>query len=215
MGWATDRANARPMINSAIPSNCIGGDGSRVAQPILRPTRFSNSQRDTNPHSRGEMRPRFSANFPLKTRAQGKPGARCTRSLAWELKKPHEHSHHRFTGVTRPSLRNGFNGLFRALPGDRALLPPSFAQGLPPRKLDASVGASGPHDFAGPRRCHSSVAPARPSHLAPNVRDDRETSLLSGARRLKLVAVICPTAQAKYFLREGWTRILQNCPSGN
>src|SRR6266481_299948 len=52
--------------------------------------------------------------------------------------------------------RNGFNGLFRALPGDRACLPPSSADigCLSPvgptclRKLDASVGASGPHDFA-------------------------------------------------------------------
>src|ERR1700737_3779765 len=52
--------------------------------------------------------------------------------------------------------RNGFNGLCRALPGDRALLPPSPADRfcLSPvgptqlRVLDASVGASGPHDFA-------------------------------------------------------------------
>src|SRR5450631_4080338 len=52
--------------------------------------------------------------------------------------------------------RNGFNSLCRALPGDRALLPPSSADRfcLSPvgptqlRKLDASVGASGPHDFA-------------------------------------------------------------------
>src|SRR5450759_2266005 len=42
-------------------------------------------------------------------------------------KKAHERSHHRFTGITRPSLRNGFNGLLRALPGDRAFLPPSSA----------------------------------------------------------------------------------------
>jgi hypothetical protein len=55
-------------------------------------------------------------------------------------------SHHRFTGNARPSLRNGFNGLLRALPGDRALLPPSFTDCS--AKLDASVGASGPHDFA-------------------------------------------------------------------
>ena len=34
-------------------------------------------------------------------------------------------SHHEFTGNIRLSPRNGFNGLFRALPGDRALLPPS------------------------------------------------------------------------------------------
>ncbi len=53
--------------------------------------------------------------------------------------------------------RDGFNGLFRALPGDRALLPPSSADMQPVharlgrhafRELDASVGASGPHDFA-------------------------------------------------------------------
>src|SRR5450631_840792 len=53
--------------------------------------------------------------------------------------------------------RNGFNGLCRDLPGDRALLPPSSAeQGFVTarlgqtklRELDASVGASGPHDFA-------------------------------------------------------------------
>src|SRR6266568_4717064 len=52
--------------------------------------------------------------------------------------------------------RNGFNGFLRALPGDRALLPPSSTDRfcLSPvgptqlRELDASVGASGPHDFA-------------------------------------------------------------------
>src|ERR1700761_7070625 len=38
-------------------------------------------------------------------------------------------------------------GLLRALPGDRAFLPPS-PPGRLPRELDASVGASGPHDFA-------------------------------------------------------------------
>src|SRR5450432_1633451 len=53
--------------------------------------------------------------------------------------------------------RNGFNGVCRALPGDRALLP-TVVSGLrfcprpvgPTnlRELDASVGASGPHDFA-------------------------------------------------------------------
>src|ERR1700722_17777442 len=36
--------------------------------------------------------------------------------------------------------------LIRALPGDRALLPPSFAGKS--RDLDASVGAPGPHAFA-------------------------------------------------------------------
>src|SRR6202051_4035551 len=38
-------------------------------------------------------------------------------------------------------------GLFLALPGDRAFLPPSPAK-VAFRELDASVGASGPHVFA-------------------------------------------------------------------
>jgi hypothetical protein len=54
------------------------------------------------------------------------PGARCTRSPLCNVES---------TGVeaTGPPgspgipARNGFNGLCRALPGDRALLPPSSA----------------------------------------------------------------------------------------
>src|SRR3954447_26581351 len=57
----------------------------------------------------------------------------------------------------RHSPRNGFNALLRDLPGDRALLSPSsceYGWSAPGRadfasaKLDASVEASGPHDFA-------------------------------------------------------------------
>src|ERR1700758_4787824 len=36
-------------------------------------------------------------------------------------------SHHGHTGITRHSPHNGFNGFLRALPGDRACLPPSSA----------------------------------------------------------------------------------------
>jgi hypothetical protein len=84
-------------------------------------------------HSRGrQARPELcSRHVPRNKRAQGKPGARCTRSLACEVNKAHERSRHRFTGFTRPSLRNGFNGFLRDLLGDRAFLPPSPAGYLP------------------------------------------------------------------------------------
>jgi hypothetical protein len=45
-------------------------------------------------------------------RAQGKPGARRTHSLACRVKKAHERSHYRFAETIRPSLRNGFNDYF-------------------------------------------------------------------------------------------------------
>jgi len=73
-------------------------------------------------------------------------------------KKAHKHSHHGHTGNTRHSPRNGFNGFLRALPGDRACLPPSSAK-VASRQLDASVGASGPHDFAVRWSAPSSEAP--------------------------------------------------------
>jgi hypothetical protein len=82
------------------------------------------------------------------------------------------------TGVTRLSPRNGFNGLFRALPGDRAFLPPSLADRS--AKLDASVGASGPHDFAVRKSVIRLLTLPRPPHPAPNVRDDHETPLCVG-----------------------------------
>jgi hypothetical protein len=85
-----------------------------------------------------------------RRRAQGMPGARCTHSLACEMLETHECSHHRLTGVTRHSLRNGFNGFLRALPGDRAFLPPSLADhGLPVKADIASANltpASGRQD---------------------------------------------------------------------
>ena len=66
-------------------------------------------------------------------------------------------------------------GLYRALPGDRAVLPPSFAK-VTFRKLDASVEASGPHDFA------VRFSAARQEHIhvhriSSRVRDDRDTPL--------------------------------------
>jgi hypothetical protein len=138
------------------------------------------------------------------------PGAQCTRSLACEKNKAHERRHHGHTGITRHSLRNGFNGLFRALPGDRALLSPSSADmalsapgraDLTSAGLDAGVEASGPHDFA-VRTCvvrqravdrsqALSTRPAITSHaqrcrvhrIPSRVRDDRDTPLQGTRQR--------------------------------
>src|SRR5256885_4101440 len=90
-------------------------------------------------------------------------------------KKAYEHSHHGHTGDTRHSLRNGFNGFLRALPGDRACLPPSSAF---PRNL---TPASGRQDHTtSPSASAPFVEPCwpRPPHPA-HVRDDRETPLVS------------------------------------
>src|ERR1700738_923795 len=112
------------------------------------------SRRDVAP--RGAMRPRFAF---ISRPIEGVGNAGCPLHP-----QPRVHfvlvERTRVTTSTPESpgipARNGFNGLLRALPGDRAFLPPSSADVfcLSPvwptqlRELDTSVGASGPHDFA-------------------------------------------------------------------
>jgi len=102
------------------------------------------------------MRPSCAGTIRPKQRAWGMPGARCTRSRAWCVVNTRV-SHHGYTGSPGIPARNGFNGFLRALLGDRAFLPPSLADCS--AKLDASVGASGPNDFAVRKHAPSSEAP--------------------------------------------------------
>jgi hypothetical protein len=86
---------------------------------------------------------------------------------------------YRFSGGNPAFPAQWFYGLFRALPGDRALLTPSPAGSFASRELDAGVGASEPHVFT-VRSSH-----ARPSQLSrpphPTARrDDRDPPLSSG-----------------------------------
>src|ERR1700761_3672148 len=95
-----------------------------------------------------------------------------------------------------------FYGLLRALPGDRAFLPPSPPRRLP-RKLDASTGASGPHDFA-VRFSAVRQKRLRVHRIPPHVRDDRETPLVwDGMARNK--PVIWVGREADYFCTDSWT----------
>ena len=105
------------------------------------------------------------------------PGARCTRSLAWESKKPHE----LVTTVTPE--RSGIPRAmvltvsFEVSPESRLVA--SVACGNP-RQLDTSVGVSGRHDFAVREPARSSAAPPASTASRPHVRDDRETPLEKG-----------------------------------
>ena len=185
------------------------------------------------------MHPRFCQKLsPQGGRGECR-GARCTRSLVCKGRK-HTSSHHRSTGTPGIPARNGFNGLLRALPGDRAFLSPSSADSwlvrtrsgrLAFRKLDAGVEASGPHDFA-VRELHRSSArlviahghearPAIPSHarrrrvhrIPPNVRDDRDTPLSRDGTAMDIDLIWVGRKQDS-FCKRGWTAKTVICPSG-
>src|SRR3984957_9638635 len=144
--------------------------------------------------------PELCVTFRPKQRARGTPGARCTRSRACSVESTRV-SHHGRTGITRHSRTRWFYSLFRALPGDRAFLPPS-PRGVASAKLDASVGASGPHDFAVRKSALSSAAPSASIASPPYVRDDRETPLCAG-RDGERYAGDLRRKGMKIFLRRG------------
>jgi hypothetical protein len=60
-------------------------------------------------------------------------------------------SNHRFNRDTRPSLRDGVNGVVRALPGVRDLIV-TVARGMVFRRLSTSPRVPGPHAFASLRQ---------------------------------------------------------------
>src|SRR5437667_12558130 len=70
--------------------------------------------------------------------------------------------------IIRHSPRNGFNGFLRALPGDQTCLTVICASS---RRLDASIGASEPHDFAVRVSTVRQRRRPRPPHPVPNVDD--------------------------------------------
>jgi hypothetical protein len=102
-----------------------------------------------------------------------------------------------YTGTPGIPARNGFNGVCRALPSDRAFLPLSSAdQGFVEarlgsqnlRELDASVGAPGPHDFAVRRNVPR--PPARVSLTDLSIRP----AIPSRARRCRVHRIPHPTS---------------------
>ena len=107
--------------------------------------------------SRGADRARAVAanSSPLRKRAQGKPGARCTRGLVCKGVEENAHEHTGSAEALRPSLRNGFTAYFVLSPAIglschrrwrlEALTDPVGLAGH--HQLDAGVEASGPHDF--------------------------------------------------------------------
>ena len=103
----------------------------------------------------------------LDQRAQGKPGANCTRSLACDWEEHTSEIHHRFSrgqpGFPRAKV---FTVSFVLSPVS-GLFCHRRHVGLTTR-LDARVAAPGPHDFAVRSRANRLGTP-RPSHPAPNV----------------------------------------------
>src|SRR3981189_575016 len=92
--WVPDRRS--------LALTCPGRRGGEFSDSIVI------QREDVRPHSRGAMRPSFASIAALdKKRAQGKPGARCTRGLVCKHAQKNAHEHTGSAEASRPSLRNG------------------------------------------------------------------------------------------------------------
>jgi hypothetical protein len=117
-----------------------------------------------------ESRDHFAQRGRGECRVPGAPAASCAHRVA----SMHTSIHSEVAKITRHPHAMVY-GLWRALPGDRAVLPPSLAE-VAFRKLDASVEASEPHVFA-VRFCAVRYRRIHVHRISPRVRDDREPPL--------------------------------------
>ena len=142
--------------------------------------RFYFQTSDVTARSRGAFRPSFSSSLALSNqRAQGKPGADCTRGLVCQTHSNRRTRAYRFSRNSPAFPAQWFYGLYRALPGERACLPPSLADhstSLAPasRRQDHTTS---PYALAFSSGVKKRLTPKRPPHSGPTHRDDRETPL--------------------------------------
>ena len=104
--------------------------------------------RNTTSRSRRMICARFASKLLalLKTRAQGRPGARRTRGLVCKLHKEIRKRAYRFGGGIPAFPAQWFTAYFELSPVIGLFCHRRLADTS--AKLDASVEASGPHDFA-------------------------------------------------------------------
>jgi hypothetical protein len=89
--------------------------------------------------------------------------------------------------------------------GEPGLLSPSQATMRKHRHpLDASVGASGPHDFAVREVCALVSRAIRVHRIPLHVRDDRETPLERSGTAVD-IGLIWVVPERKYFYSKDWT----------
>ena len=140
---------------------------------------------DITSRSRGALRPRFASWFALlNQRAQGRPGACCTRGLACDLRKQNCTRAYRAAGTLRPSLRNGFTAYFVLFPENGSFASVATREALPPS--DLTPAPRRPNHTTSPYASGAYVYRALSVHrISPRVRDDGQRPS-SAVRRAEL-----------------------------
>ncbi|HWJ20580.1 MAG TPA: hypothetical protein VNR65_17825 [Geobacterales bacterium] len=105
--------------------------------------------------------------------------------------------------IARHSPRNGLR-LTPCSPWRSGFLVTIAPEKLASQELDASVEASGPHDFAVRKKSALVFGAACVHRILSRVRDDLEPPLQRD-RTVADMKVICANTEAEYFCARGWT----------
>src|ERR1700743_1234887 len=143
--------------------------------------------------------PEFFKNLrPLQTEGATRPsreGAGKTgcalhpRSRVQMCSKEHAHEHTGSAEAVRPSLRNGFTAYFVLSPATGLFVTVTREKRQLLADLNSSIGASGPHHFAGPElhrsstRINRATAQPRPPHPVPTLVTMADAPLCGTGRR--------------------------------
>ena len=163
--------------------------------------------------SRDMFCPRFAFRLPpRKQRAQGRPGARCTRGLACNCAQKTRTRAYRFSGNTPAFPAQWLYGLLRALPGERLSCHRRRAKSLrnltpAPRRQDHTTS---PYASRHPRQSWH----PRPPQPVPTFVTMADAPLLgTGWRQFSFD--LPDGLSGKFFARKGWTDFFELiCPSG-
>jgi hypothetical protein len=160
------------------------------------------------------FRPSFASTSPSKMpRAQGRPGARCTRGHFAQERCAKARRPQVQAESLRPSLRSGLR-LIRTLLGEPSRLPPSSARcvsivaNLAPRPWGARTTRLRRRGWA-PLFGRRHPPPPHPASRFVTTR----TPLVS-RRDTRTIRLILPSEKRKYFLRQGLTRFRRRRPPG-
>ena len=198
VGLTGASSTPRPLFSITTVSEYWLARSSRAMTPRARqdwpPLRYTFQTAGESSRSRGAFRPSFTSRSALvETRAQGRPGA------GWHPQSVrYGNAHgvdHRFRRIARPSLRNGFNGFLRALPGERCTIAPvalriTDVRARSGRHITAGLDAQTPGvrttRLLRPRT--SSHASSRAGVCSPSRPCEDAVSAVSSARRQLLTA---------------------------
>jgi hypothetical protein len=129
----------------------------------------SSHVKELDQRSRALSRRRSRPSFAVAGLSDLREGAGKTGHRLVPMVRVQQKARGRTTGSaenTRPPPRNGFNGVFRALPGDHRLVATVIPGKLASQELSACFGAPGPHGLTVRARVSRLLPRSRPPHPA-------------------------------------------------